>query len=66
MTKRAGIRASDINTTIHALQKHGITPTALDAMPDGTLRWHFTQPSETGQTALEKEWAAFEAKHGHG
>lgn len=65
MTRRQSVRASDLKTTLSALRQGGLSPTALDTMPDGTLRWHFTQPLQNEQSDLDRELAEFERKHGH-
>ena len=39
---------------------------ALDSLPDGTFRWHFTEPPANDESSLDRELAAFEAKHGNG
>ncbi len=49
-----------------ALREAGLTPRALDHQPDGTLRWHFTDPLGNDENALDRELAAFEEKHGYG
>lgn len=64
--KRHPIRMSDIKATLVALKQLGMTPSALDTMPDGTHRWHFTPPADNDENALDRELAAFEARHGHG
>lgn len=66
MNKRLPVRARDLKPTLDFLQKRGLAPTALDTMPDGTIRWHFTPTIQTEQDALDKELAEFEARHGHG
>lgn len=67
MSRRPAVRASDIKTALAALSAAGLKPTAFDAMPDGTLRWHFTAIADNDDIALDRELAAFEAaKHGHG
>lgn len=68
MTDRRRRRPSltALKTTLQALRESGIQPAALDSMPDGTFRWHFTAPPEHGEDALDRELAAFEAKHGYG
>lgn len=65
MTRRQSFRASDIKTILCALQKSGLSPTAMDTMPDGTVRWHFTPTSQNEQNDLERELAEFERRHGH-
>lgn len=64
--RRPGVRQSDIRATAAALKKSGLTPSALEALPDGTFRWHFGSAAISEQTALDKEWAEFEAKNGKG
>lgn len=55
-----------LKTTLQALKESGIAPAALDSLPDGSFRWHFTQPPADGEDALDRELADFEAKHGYG
>ncbi|MEX4006903.1 hypothetical protein [Neoaquamicrobium sediminum] len=64
MSKR--VRVSDLKSTLAALRDLGISPCALDTMPDGTHRWHFTPPTPHAENDLDRELAEFEAKHGHG
>ncbi|QXZ79610.1 hypothetical protein [Rhizobium sp. L51/94] len=66
MKKRPGVRQSDIRATLAALKHGGLTPCSLDALPDGTFRWHFTPVAQNEQSDLDRELAEFEAKHGHG
>ncbi len=65
--RRPAVRMSDLKTTLAALQGAGIEPAALDVLPDGTHRWHFTKPALDDEDDLLREIRAFEAKkHGHG
>jgi len=41
-------------------------PCALDSLPDGTYRWHFTTPAANDEDSLDRELQQFEAKHGYG
>lgn len=66
MTSRRRTSLSAIKTTLQALKESGMQPTALDALPDGTLRWHFTPPAEHDEDSVDRALDAFEAKHGYG
>ncbi len=57
-------RLSDLKTTLRLLQDEGLRPAALDTLPDGTYRWHFTEPASAGENELDRELAAFGKKHG--
>lgn len=63
---RARVRMTDLKTTLAVLREFGMKPCALDTLPDGTHRWHFTTPPSHDENDLDRELAAFEAKHGHG
>lgn len=58
--------ACSMASPITVLRQFGMEPCALDTLPDGTHRWHFTQPPPHDENDLDRELAAFEAKHGHG
>lgn len=60
------IRMADLKTTLSVLREFDMKPCALDTLPDGTHRWHFTTPVPHDENSLDRELAAFEAKHGHG
>jgi hypothetical protein len=64
--RRRRLRISELKATIRALQDAGMPPSALDCMPDGTHRWHFTAPPSNDETGLDRELAEFEARHGYG
>ncbi|MDP9840780.1 hypothetical protein J2T09_005568 [Neorhizobium huautlense] len=64
MGRRASIRSSDIKTTLAALKDAGIIPCAMDTLPDGSMRWHFTQPRESDEDDLDRELREFEQRHG--
>jgi hypothetical protein len=64
-TRRPTLRIRDVNATLEALKKNGMTPTALDTLPDGTFRWHFTPPSQYDGDELDRELAEFDKKHGY-
>ena len=66
MTRRRRTSLSALKTTLQALKESGVEPTALDSLPDGSFRWHFTPPATNDEDALDRELAAFEAKHGYG
>jgi hypothetical protein len=65
MARRTRPNLATLKATLAALRESGMTPTALDTMPDGTCRWHFTPPPSQGEDDLDRELQAFEAKH-HG
>lgn len=64
--RRPRVRMSELKTTLSLLRECGMKPCALDTLPDGTYRWHFTEPAANDEDDLDRELAAFEAKHGHG
>jgi hypothetical protein len=57
---------SALKTTLQALKEGDLRPCALDSLPDGTMRWHFTEPPSHDEDSLDRELKAFEAKHGYG
>lgn len=63
---RSKARISDLKRTLITLKELGMKPSALDTLPDGTHRWHFTNPIPHDENDLDRELEAFEAKHGHG
>lgn len=63
--RRPALRIRDVNATLEALKKNGMTPTALDTLPDGTFRWHFTPPAQNDEDDLDRELAEFDKKHGY-
>jgi hypothetical protein len=63
--RRPTIRASDLKATLAALKSGGLSPSALDALPDGTFRWHFTIPTPSDQSDLDRELAEFDRKNGY-
>lgn len=66
MSTRRRPRISDLKATLRLLHDNGMRPCALDTMPDGTYRWHFTAPHSNDEDSLDRELAAFEAAHGNG
>lgn len=64
--RRPRLRLSELKATLQALRDAGMVPAALDTMPDGTCRWHFTAPPANDETALDRELAEFEARNGYG
>ena len=66
MSRRPVIRPSDLKTALAAMREAGIEPTALDIRPDGSCRWHFTQPADSDENELDRELAALANKHGYG
>lgn len=65
MSRRPAIRPTDLKVTLGVLREFGITPTALDTMPNGTHRWHFTTPAGNDEDDLDRELAEFGRKNGH-
>lgn len=63
--RRPALRVRDVTATLEALKKNGMTPTALDTLPDGTFRWHFTPPAQNDEDDLDRELAEFDKKHGY-
>jgi hypothetical protein len=63
--RRPTLRIRDVNATLEALKRNGMTPTALDTLPDGTFRWHFTPPALDNGDELDRELAEFDRKHGY-
>jgi len=63
--RRPTLRVRDVNATLEALKKGGMTPTALDTLPDGTFRWHFTPPTQSDDSELDRELAEFDKKNGY-
>lgn len=64
--RRQRPRLSQLKNTLKILRDGGMSPTALDTLPDGTYRWHFTAPASNDETALDRELEEFEAQHGNG
>ncbi|MBB3944668.1 hypothetical protein GGQ73_000593 [Rhizobium skierniewicense] len=64
-SRRPTLRVRDVNATLEALKKGGMTPTALDTLPDGTFRWHFTPPTQSDDSELDRELAEFDKKNGY-
>jgi hypothetical protein len=65
-TRRPRLRLAELKDTLRILRESGVSPCALDTLPDGTYRWHFTPPASNDETALDRELAEFEAQHGYG
>lgn len=63
---RKRVRMADLKSTLAVLRQFDIKPCALDTLPDGTHRWHFTTPAPHDENDLDRELAAFEAKNGYG
>lgn len=66
MSRRPGIRLLDLKAALALMREGGITPIALDMNPDGSCRWHFTQPTDGDDNELDREMAEFRKKHGYG
>lgn len=64
--RRKRTSLASLKTTLQALKEAGLQPAALDSLPDGSFRWHFTPPAASDEDSLDRELAAFEAKHGYG
>lgn len=62
MARRAGIRATDIKTTLAALKESGLTPCALDTLPDGGMRWHFAPLKASEEDEIDREIRENEAR----
>jgi hypothetical protein len=63
-SKRPGIRTADIKNMLAALKEAGLVPTAIDALPDGTQRFHFTPPSLGDENDLDSDFDVIEARNG--
>lgn len=66
MSRRPGIRLSDLKAALSLMKAAGLTPAALDMRPDGSCRWHFTAPADSDDDGLDRELAEFRRKHGYG
>ena len=66
MAKRPRVSLSSLKTQLQAMKESGMPPAALDSMPDGSFRWHFTPPVANDDDALDREIEDFKAKHGYG
>lgn len=66
VTRRLGIRPSDLRSAINVLLESGLKPSALDILPDGTHRWRFTEAAANDDDELDRELASHRAKHGYG
>ena len=66
MSRRPSVRVSDLKAALVVMREFDMKPCALDTLPDGTHRWHFTPPAPHDEDTLDRELEAFEAKHGHG
>ena len=64
MPRRPAIRKTDIDTAVASFMARGLKPTAADFLPSGGIRFHFIEPSTPPDDDLDRELAAFEAKHG--
>lgn len=63
--RRRRPRLSELKGTLQVLRDGGLKPCALDSLPDGTYRWHFTPPLANDESVLDRELAEFEGKHGY-
>lgn len=66
MAKRPRISLSSLKTQLQALKESGMPPAALDSLPDGSFRWHFTPPVANDDDAVQRSLAEYDAKHGYG
>lgn len=65
--RRRAVRPQDVKVGAEAIRAAGLTPTALDIAPDGTMRWHFTPVADNDELSLDREFARLEAQlDGHG
>lgn len=65
--RRRTVRERDVRAGLEAIRANGLTPTALDISPDGTMRWHFTPVADNDELALDREFKRLEAQlDGHG
>ncbi len=55
-----------LKTQMQAMKESGMPPAALDSLPDGSFRWHFTPPPTNDETVLDRELAEFDKQHGYG
>lgn len=66
MTRRLGIRPSDLRSAINVLLESGLKPSALDILPDGTHRWRFTDVPANDDDEVDRELEAWRKKRGYG
>lgn len=66
MARRPALRTTDLKAAILVMRECSMTPAALDVLPDGTHRWHFTKPTNSDEDDLDAELAEFSRRHGHG
>lgn len=64
MSRRPGIRSSDVDAAIAALEARGIRPSAIDLLPTGAVRMHLVPLQSDTVSDLDRELAEFEARHG--
>lgn len=64
--RRRRTSLSALKTQLQAMKESGMPPAALDSLPDGSFRWHFTPPPANDEDAVERSLAEFDAKHGYG
>ena len=66
MTRRLGIRPSDLRSAINVLLESGLKPSALDILPDGTHRWRFTEAAANDDDEVERDLARLAKKQWDG
>jgi hypothetical protein len=66
MSRRPAIRSSDVDAAVAALEARGIRPFAIDLLPTGAVRVHLAPLETDTVSALDRELAEFEARHGKG
>lgn len=66
LTRRLGIRPSDLRSAISVLLESGLKPSALDILPDGTHRWRFTEAAANDDDEVDRAFAEFDKRHGYG
>ena len=59
-------RKPDIGAVLASLSAAGFEPQALDILPDGTYRWHLSDPRPGADAELDRELEEFGKRHGNG
>jgi len=60
MTRRATVRATDLDRLGKWAEARGLKPVAADALPGGAYRLHFTAPSGVPSDATAEEERAWD------
>lgn len=63
MQARRKISSSRVAAVAKGLADAGLSPSQLDVLPDGTLRWHLGGAPNDEDAELDRELREFEAKH---